>query len=41
MLVGREINLDLIVLESKRENGYRHPHCINILLSIQEEKKNK
>ena len=28
MLVDRNLILDLIVLESKRENGYRHPHCI-------------
>jgi hypothetical protein len=28
MLVDRNLILDLIALESKRENGYRHPHCI-------------
>jgi hypothetical protein len=35
MLVDRNLILDLIALESKRENGYRHPHCIIVTLSIQ------
>jgi hypothetical protein len=32
MLVDRNLILDLIALESKRENGYRHPHCIIVTL---------
>jgi hypothetical protein len=39
MVVDRILILDLIALESKRENGYRHPHCIIVTLSIQEEQK--
>ena len=46
MLVDRNLILDLIDLESKRENGYRHPHCIIVTLaralsSIQKKKKGK
>jgi hypothetical protein len=33
MLVDRILILDLIALESKRENRYRHPHCIISLKS--------
>jgi hypothetical protein len=33
MLVDRNLIVDLIALESKRENGYRHPHCIIVTLS--------
>jgi hypothetical protein len=32
MLVDRNLILYLIALESKRENGYRHPHCIIVTL---------
>jgi hypothetical protein len=32
MLVDRILIVDLIALESKRENGYRHPHCIIVTL---------
>jgi hypothetical protein len=41
MLVDRNLILDLIALEPKRENGYRHPHCIivNNSESIQEEQE--
>jgi hypothetical protein len=39
MLVDRNLILDLIALESKRENGYRHPHCIIVTLSIQKKKR--
>jgi hypothetical protein len=39
MLVDRNLILDLIALESKRENGYRHPHCIIVTLSIQGEQR--
>jgi hypothetical protein len=35
MLVDRNLILDLIALESKRENGYRHPHCIIVTLSAE------
>jgi hypothetical protein len=27
MQVDRNLIIDLTVLESKRETGYRHPHC--------------
>ena len=33
MLVDRNLIFDLIALESKRENGYRHPHCIIVTLT--------
>jgi hypothetical protein len=39
MLVDRNLIIDLIALEPKRENGYRHPPCIIVLLSIQEEQE--
>jgi hypothetical protein len=41
MLVDRNLILDLIALESKRENGYRHPHCIIVTLSNSEEEKRR
>jgi hypothetical protein len=41
MLVDRNLILDLIALESKRGNGYRHPHCIIVLLSSIQEEKSK
>jgi hypothetical protein len=39
MLVDRNLILDLIALESKRENGYRHPHCIIVTLSAFREER--
>jgi hypothetical protein len=33
MLVDRNLILDLIALDSKRENGYRHPHYIIVTLT--------
>jgi hypothetical protein len=39
MLVDRNLILDLIALESKRENGYRHPHCIIVTLFIEAEEE--
>jgi hypothetical protein len=41
MLVDRNLILDLIALESKRENGYRHPHCIIVTLYEQQESKKR
>ena len=34
MLVDRIFNSRFDNLESKRENGYRHPHCIIVTLAI-------
>jgi hypothetical protein len=34
MLVDRNLILDLIAVESKRENGYRHPHCMIVTLAL-------
>jgi hypothetical protein len=42
MLLGRNLIVDLIVVEFERENGYRHPpldHCIIIIIQEQEEKR--
>jgi hypothetical protein len=39
MLVDRNLILDLIALESKRENGYRHPHCIIVTLTGEKEEE--
>jgi hypothetical protein len=39
MLVDRNLIVDLIVLESKRENGDRHPHCIVVVVEKQEQEE--
>jgi hypothetical protein len=39
MLVDRNLIVDLIVLESKRENRDRHPHCIVVVVVRNKSKK--
>jgi hypothetical protein len=39
MLVDRNLIVDLIDLEFKRENEYRHPHCIIVILAFRGKKK--
>jgi hypothetical protein len=39
MLVDRNLIVDLIALEFKRENGYRHPHCIIVTLATRERRE--
>jgi hypothetical protein len=41
MQLDRELILDLIALESKRENGYRHPHYIIVILLKQEKEEKR
>jgi hypothetical protein len=43
MLVDRNLIVDLIDLESKRETGYKHPHLyiVTLFRIIKQEKKSK
>jgi hypothetical protein len=41
MLVDRILNSRFDSLESKRENGYRHPHCIMVIVVEKQEQEEK
>jgi hypothetical protein len=41
MLVDRILNSIFDSLESKRETGYRHPHCIMVIGAEKQEQEKK